>query len=231
MAYKTLPGLIDLLQYVRRQNSFGFGIRSYAQEGEDLILQRLFEGQKRGFYVDVGAHHPIRFSNTYLFYKQGWRGINIDATPGSMELFRKKRPRDINLELAIAEEEAEADFYLFNEPALNTFDQQLASQRHGPRYRVVQVRTIKKQPLAAVLREYLKLGQTIDILSVDVEGLDLEVLRSNDWQRFPARCVVVEAAEVNLSQLDRYETHQFLSQHGYEIWAKTANTLFYLQKQ
>jgi FkbM family methyltransferase len=231
MAYKTLPGLIDLLQYVRRQNSFGFGIRSYAQEGEDLILQRLFEGQKRGFYVDVGAHHPIRFSNTYLFYKQGWRGINIDATPGSMELFRKKRPRDINLELAIAQEEAEADFYLFNEPALNTFDQQLACQRHGPRYRVVQVRTIKKQPLAAVLREYLKLGQTIDILSIDVEGLDLEVLRSNDWQRFPARCVVVEAAEVNLSQLDRYETHQFLSQHGYEIWAKTANTLFYLQKQ
>lgn len=230
MAYKTLPGLIDLLQYVRRQNSFGFGLRSYAQEGEDLILQRLFEGQKRGFYVDVGAHHPIRFSNTYLFYKQGWRGINIDATPGSMELFRKKRPRDINLELAIAQEEAEADFYIFNEPALNTFDQQLASQRHGSRYRVVQVRPIKKQPLAAVLRDYLKLGQTIDILSVDVEGLDLEVLRSNDWQRFPARCVVVEAAEVNLSQLDRYETHGFLNQQGYEIWAKTANTLFYLKK-
>lgn len=231
MPYGLPPGIIDLIHYIRRQISFGFGIRSYAQEGEDLILARLFEGQKSGFYVDVGAHHPIRFSNTYLFYKRGWKGINIDASPGSMELFAKKRPRDINLELAIAQEEGQSDFYIFNEPALNTFDQQLASQRHGSRYRVVQVKPIKKRPLATVLRDHLKLGQTIDILSVDVEGLDLEVLRSNDWQRFPARCVVVEAAEVSLSQLDTNETHCFLSQQGYEIWAKTANTLFYLQKQ
>ncbi|WP_233706612.1 FkbM family methyltransferase, partial [Helicobacter marmotae] len=76
---------------------------SYSIEGEDRILSALMgdkEG-KSGFYVDVGAHHPFRYSNTYLFYTWGWMGINIDATPGSMAAFRKHRPRDINIECAI----------------------------------------------------------------------------------------------------------------------------------
>ena len=70
----------------------------YSQNGEDLILNRFLENKKNGFYIDIGAHHPIRFSNTYLFYKKGWRGINIDAMPGSMDLFNKIRSRDINIE-------------------------------------------------------------------------------------------------------------------------------------
>jgi hypothetical protein len=61
--------------------------QSYSQEGEDMVLYRTFETVKEGFYVDVGAHHPDRFSNTYKFYKQGWRGINIDAMPGGMDPF------------------------------------------------------------------------------------------------------------------------------------------------
>ena len=75
---------------------------SYAQEGEDRILMRYFDGRKKGFYLDVGAHHPKLYSNTYLFYNQGWNGINIDAMPGSMEIFNKQRSRDINIEAAIS---------------------------------------------------------------------------------------------------------------------------------
>src|SRR5688500_1685041 len=67
---------------------------SYALEGEDMVLRRLFEGKTRGFYVDVGAHHPRRFSNTYYFYRRARRGINIDAAPGSMEAFNRDRSRD-----------------------------------------------------------------------------------------------------------------------------------------
>ena len=74
---------------------------SYSQEGEDLIINRLIDSKKNGFYIDIGAHHPFRFSNTYKFYKMGWNGINIDAMPGSMKLFREKRPRDINIECGI----------------------------------------------------------------------------------------------------------------------------------
>lgn len=76
--------------------------KSYSQEGEDLILKRFFSNKEKGFYIDIGAHHPKRFSNTYLFYSKGWNGINIDAMPGSMRLFNQIRKRDLNLEVPIA---------------------------------------------------------------------------------------------------------------------------------
>ena len=94
--------------------------RSWSQEGEDMVLRRIFE-KKNGFYVDVGAHHPIRFSNTYFFYRIGWSGINIDAMPGSMQAFKKSRVRDINLELGVSNHNANLDYYIFNDTALNTF--------------------------------------------------------------------------------------------------------------
>ncbi len=91
-----------------RNNIFnGHSINSYSQEGEDMVLRRLFEQKTVGYYVDVGAHHPKRFSNTYYFYKRGWRGINIDAMPGSMKLFNKMRPRDINVEIPVSSGEGE----------------------------------------------------------------------------------------------------------------------------
>ena len=74
---------------------------SYSQDGEDMVLRKIFKNQKMGFYVDIGAHHPKRFSNTHLLYKKGWKGINIDATPGSMKLFNQLCPRDTNLELGV----------------------------------------------------------------------------------------------------------------------------------
>ena len=80
--------------------------KSYAQDGEDVALAAFYDTQKgyKGFYVDIGAHHPKRFSNTYFFYKKGWSGINIDAMPGSMHGFRLLRTRDINLEMGISRE-------------------------------------------------------------------------------------------------------------------------------
>ena len=112
----------DLLGKVR----LAIGERSYSQEGEDRILARLFESSGQGFYVDVGAHHPMRFSNTFLFYRRGWRGVNIDATPGSMRLFDRYRSRDTNIESGVGLTTGVVPFYVFNEPALNTFDRELS---------------------------------------------------------------------------------------------------------
>ena len=81
----------------------GYALKSYSQEGEDVILQYIFRDQETGFYVDIGAHHPKRFSNTFGLYKMGWLGINVDPLPGCMDAFRKQRPRDINLEVAVSD--------------------------------------------------------------------------------------------------------------------------------
>ena len=79
-----------------------YGVRAYSSEGEDLILKRIFDKKKKGVYIDVGAHHPFRVSNTYLLYKRNWTGINIDPLPGSKALFNKHRPKDINLEIGVS---------------------------------------------------------------------------------------------------------------------------------
>ena len=104
---------------------------SYAQEGEDLLLARHFKDRIHipGFYVDIGAHHPKKLSNTYYFYKKGWRGINVDAKPGSMKAFDSARPGDINIETAVGCDPTPHTFYMFEDPALNTFDQTLADER------------------------------------------------------------------------------------------------------
>ena len=73
----------------------------YSQEGEDIILNRIFEDEASGLFVDVGAHHPKRFSNTFLLYKKGWHGINIDPLPGSMKIFKKQLKREVDLKLCI----------------------------------------------------------------------------------------------------------------------------------
>ena len=93
---------IEKLAKVKNNYFDSYALKSYSQEGEDMILMRLFENQKMGFYVDVGAHHPKRFSNTYFFYKLGWKGINVDAMPGSMTAFNRIRARDINIEKPVS---------------------------------------------------------------------------------------------------------------------------------
>src|SRR5436190_18531451 len=95
------PRLFHTLATRRRERKFA--ISSFSQEGEDMLLRREFERQASGFYVDVGAHDPHRFSNTHYFYKCGWRGINIEARPGSSRLFKRWRPRDISLEIPISD--------------------------------------------------------------------------------------------------------------------------------
>lgn len=203
-----------------------FGHRAYSQEGEDLILARYFEGQRDGFYVDVGAHHPYRFSNTYLLYRRGWRGVNIDAMPGSMEKFRRARPRDINIEVAIGSVAGSATFYIFNEPALNTFDPELAKERDVPPWQLVQKVQRPVRTLAAVLGDALPESQSIDVLTIDVEGRDLDVLKSNDWQRFRPRMVLVETRDRTYRDLGNEPTVMFLESQGYAAMAKTVNTTF-----
>lgn len=205
-------------------------VEAFSQEGEDLILKRIFNDKTHGFYVDVGAHHPARLSNTYLFYRAGWRGINIDAMPGSLEPFFRQRPRDINLELAIAARSGEERTYFeFEEPAYNTFDERLATSRTLPPIssRILNRRTVRTWTLAEILQEHLPENQQIDFLTVDVEGLDLEVIQSNAWERFRPTYVLVECYEVAMRHLQGEEIIMFLIAQGYEFFAKTVNTVIF----
>jgi FkbM family methyltransferase len=217
-----LEGLRDVLPG-------GFGRTSLAQEGEDLILARIFEHQDRGTYVDVGAHHPLRFSNTHLLYRRGWRGVNIDAAPGSMRLFRKLRPRDVNLEVGIAATAEERPFYVFDEPALSTFDAERAKQLDHPPYRITSIRQVRCAPLSTILREHSV--TVIDLLTIDAEGFDFEVLQTLDWTATRPHVVLTEQFSRDLAALLESPVHGFLHERAYTLIAKTFNSVFYVRDE
>jgi FkbM family methyltransferase len=202
-------------------------VLSYSQEGEDMILRRIFENQPRGFYVEVGAPHPTRFSNSFYFYKLGWSGINIEATPGAMSLFRILRPRDTNLEAAVSRERGTQEFFLFDEPALNTFDRKLAREWECSGYRIIGTKQLMTRPLGEILSDHVPEGKRIDFLSIDVEGMDFDVLQSNDWQRYRPRVLLVEMHGVRLDEASESEMYCYLKELGYELYAKCILTFLF----
>lgn len=203
---------------------------SWSQEGEDMILRKYFANKKNGFYVDIGAHHPLRFSNTQHFYLQGWQGINVDALPGSMELFKRIRKRDINLEIGVGKQEGWAEYYMFNEPALNCFSKEISSKRNAKsdKYEIIGQCQVEILPLAAILKKHLPPGQIIDFLSVDVEGMDLTVLESNDWGLFRPNCVLSEILTTTWQELKKDPIVNFMKAKHYEIYAKSGHSVIFI---
>ncbi|MDR3717137.1 MAG: FkbM family methyltransferase [Puia sp.] len=193
-----------------------------------MILSRFYDEKSAGFYVDIGAHHPIRFSNTYKFYRRGWNGLNVDATPGSMNIFRYLRPRDINIEAAIGSEGQHLTFYEFDEPALNTLSAEVAKERNGGRYHIVRETPLITQSMAGLLDVYVPGNIRIDFLSIDVEGLDCEVLSSNDWGRYRPELILAECFGVStIEEVAAEPVYRLLSSYGYKMVAKTVNTVIF----
>lgn len=203
---------------------------SYGLDGEDLILDHFLEGKPNGFYVDIGAHHPARFSNTYLFYRRGWRGINIDAQPDSMRLFRRLRSRDINLEIGVDIQAGTLKYFQFNEPALNTFSESEAALKNKAPYRLIDTLQVKVERLDTLLAEHLPAGQEIDFLNIDVEGKDEDVLRSNDWSRYRPRFILAETLRTDMLGLGECSVVQFLLGVGYKPVSKAYGTSFFARE-
>jgi FkbM family methyltransferase len=202
---------------------------SFSQEGEDLLLQRIFGKKNDGFYIDVGAHHPRRFSNTYIFYKKGWRGINIDPLPGTKAFFNSERLEDINLEIGISEKKGDLKYFKFNEPALNTFSEEEALKKasiYGNK--IIGEQLIEVNTLEAILDEYLPKNKDVDFLSVDAEGLDMAVLKSINLNKYKPKLILTECLLLNsIDDILTNEVYQYLKAHNYILFSKTFNTLFF----
>jgi FkbM family methyltransferase len=199
--------------------------KSWSQCGEDLILRYLFDllHIARPSYIDIGAHHPWYYNNTYLFYRQGARGVNVEPDPSLHAGLRRARPRDVNLNIGIGPREDELEFYIMSSRTLNTFSAGEARkyvEHHG--MRIVDTQRIKVQTFAQAVDAHL--GHTPDLVSLDVEGLDLEVLRSIDFSRYRPHAFCVET--ISYSQGDGSgvkspEIHALMLASGYRLYADT----------
>lgn len=208
-------------------------VKSYAQEGEDLVLARILGNLNitTGFFVDIGAHHPIRFSNTYFYYLKGWRGINVDALPGTKKLFNRMRPRDITIECGVGAQKGILKYFSFNEPALNTFSEQEAAKKNTPPYHIVNTLEIPVVTLKQILDENLPNETPIDFMTIDAEGFDHEVISSNDWNRYRPRVILIELLNTSIENLKTHPTAQLLSSQNYHAFAKTYNTFFFVANE
>jgi hypothetical protein len=227
--FKKALKVLFVSSSVYSNNKYCYHKISFSQDGEDIVIAELFNEKSEGFYVDVGAHHPQRFSNTYYFYLKGWRGINIDAMLGSMRIFDALRPRDINLEIPISDKSEVLTYYEFDEPALNSFSLPLSKERtNNTNYKIVTESQLKTQTLAEVLDKYLPSEQIIDFLSIDVEGLDYQVMSSNNWDKYKPTVVLVEDLELRyLKNVGSSKVYLFLEEKGYILIAKTMRTLIF----
>lgn len=189
----------------------------FSQEGEELHLAEKF-ANKKGLYVDVGALHPFRFSNTAWAYKKGWRGINIEPNVDHFHLFELFRPKDININCGIANQEGELTYYCFEEPGLNGFD--MEAHKDIP---IVEKRKVAVRKLSDILREH-RISR-IDFLDVDVEGFEMEVLRSIDFS-VDIECILLEQ-HMCAEFLSKSAEFIFLKEKGYEAIAKYGRTTVY----
>lgn len=167
---------------------------SYAQNFEDVLLRRALHDVERGFYVDVGAQHPTVDSVTYHFYKQGWRGINVEPHPHYFAALQKKRARDVNVSAAISNRRDELSFYFVDDTGLSSLDPQSLQIAREKGYRAYE-RKVSCVPLSGLLEQHAP--TEIHFLKVDVEGAERSVLESADLSRFRPWIVLAEATPPN----------------------------------
>ena len=204
---------------------------SWSQSGEDLALQRIFESINRGFYIDIGAHDPSRFSVTRKLYQQGWNGINIDANNECINQFLKHRHRDITLNFAVGEK-SEYKFYDFFEPAISTTNDSWRD------YLKENGRKIKSESIVTgiTLKKILAMvpkGVNIDLLNLDIEGSELDALRSGNLENINSKqlptYILLETPPPVHSALEM-PASKYLIKLGYIPWLVLAqNTLFKIE--
>lgn len=206
---------------------------SFSQEGEDLVLLRslVMNSSRPGFFVDVGAHAPKWYSNTFLLYQQGWRGINIDATAGVSKEFARVRPADTTLEVVVGNGD-EKEFIDFEGHALSGLSSTLTFERIDEGVAVKSRRIVQTVPLSVILERHMSPTQKIDLLTLDVEGHEEEVLKSNDWNRFRPRVIIVEIGQaISMADVLSAPVTLFLNSLNYIPYARTGLSVFFSRKE
>lgn len=208
-----------------------FKITAYSQEGEDVLLQRLFGDALLGFpYVDVGANNPWKYSNTAYLYQKGGQGVIIEPNPSLCDLLKKERSRDICVPCGVSDKSREMFYYSFEEPLYNTFDSEIAEIRikegavleKDPEY--IDVRTLN-----SILNDIWPEGKEIGLLSIDVEGFDLKALKSLDYIKFPPQVILVELENDSIDYaIKDSEISLLLKEMGFLLYSKMAKSAIFI---
>jgi len=205
---------------------------SYAQAGEDMIIDYLFNslGIQKPSYLDIGANQPVLCNNTYFFYRKGCTGVCVEPDPSLFSIIKKKRPHDIILNIGIGlNNDLSAVFYLFpgHLNTWSTFSEEEAVSREnetGIKYKKIKVQL---KTINSIVEEYF--NPYPNFISIDVEGLDLDILRSLDFEKFKPEVICAETLSFGTTSTEKklHDIIDFMHSKGYISYADThINTIF-----
>lgn len=203
---------------------------SYAQNREDVLLDRLFPRGLKGFYIDVGANDPVSNSVTKHFYDLGWRGINVEPAGAPFSRLQEARARDVNLNLGLSDREDTLTFHEFPPgiSGISTFSAEHAGW-HNEQGHPSEERSVPVTTLAKICAEHV--DADIDFLTIDVEGHEREVLEGGDWTRWRPRVVVVEATQPATTNPTHQEWEHVLIDAGYTFAAFDGLNRYYVREE
>ena len=216
---------LHILQNIYLKNRYLSKKISYAMDGEDIAINLFNKKEGKGFYVDIGAHHPIQRNNTNLLYQKGWEGINIDINEFSIDLFNFLRPNDLNILTAISDKEGEISFYYQKKfSQLNTTDKKIANENFQGNFKE---RIVKCQTIENILKNSKYKDQKIDFLNIDIEGAEMKVLKTLNFEKYNPTLICIEIlgyrdlnSEEREIQIKNDEIYKFLMNKKYKkVWS------------
>lgn len=205
-------------------------ILSYAQTGEDRLIDFFVGYPQTGFYVDVGCNDPIVGSNTFRLYRRGWRGLCIDPNASCIARFRKVRPRDIAVEAAVSYVEGELEYTEFSDSTISSVSPEFRPRRCRGSPRVVARRKVCATTLSALCHRYA-VPSRFELLSVDCEGHDLQVLKSLDFLLYRPKVIVVEVFGSHPEDAERHPVGDYLAEKGYRLRAYATLNGYFLDEK
>ena len=223
--FDRLKNRIHILQNIYLKNKHFLKRKSYAMDGEDLAIDLFNKKRDKGFYVDIGAHHPIQRNNTHLLFKKGWEGVNIDINQFSIDLFNFLRPKDLNLQIAVSDKEGEASFFYQKKfSQLNTTDKGVAKENFQGNF---QEKKVKCQTIQNILDNSKYKNKKIDFLNIDIEGAEMKVLNTLNFEIYDPSLICIEIlgyrdlnAEQKEKEIKNNEIYKFLVNQGYKkVWS------------
>ena len=170
--------------------------KSYSFGGCDLLVDYIFKTKKRGFYLDVGCQHPVSNNNTYLLYKRGWNGMNIDLDPKNIRLFNLERPDEINICKCVSSDNSKKDLFFFHPGSpINSLEKKTTKDKSN-----FTLKKIKTYTLNSILEDHKILD--IDYFNLDVEGHEIDILKDFDIKHYKPKVISVEFIDYQMKKLE-----------------------------
>ncbi len=201
-----------------------------SQFGEDKKIIKILKNKSKGKYVDLGCFHPTRSNNTFMLYKKGWKGLNIDLNPLTIDLFNFARPKDINICAAVSNKETKQKLYFLGDlDSKNTLDlnhKKWMNKHFRINDKDFKVKNILTKRLDKILKKYSFLN--IDFMNIDIEGHEMKVLKSLDYKKFKIDVICVEILDYDkFAKIRKKKIISFLKGKKYNLIGKsTINYIF-----